>query len=385
MKPKFLFLSSCVAVTLTVPAVADIIYSNFLDTAIPTDFTGVTLSIDGGTINPFFGGVGVANNDLFQPVRSGTGNLDPLANLSVGSVIDVGNFFSTGYGGSQTHLGTTFTDGVEGNIGFQLNGTDYGWMRVVFTGNTGGAVIKDWAYDNSGAAIVVGRVNQSAVDAGTQLVTLSPGIGESFALGSAISNTGGNVNSVIKTGAGTAILTPSNTYTGTTSVSNGTLVVNGNISTSSLTTVNSGGTLAGSGTVSALTVETGGTLAPGSGIDSLGINGDLMLESGSFSTFEINPSGNLSDLVITPALLTFGGSLNVTNIGGPLANGNTFNLFDWGSSSGAFASVTLPDLDPGLEWDRDSLYVNGQLSVIPEPTAALLGGLGMLALLRRRR
>ncbi|MCF7734384.1 MAG: hypothetical protein K9N23_22065, partial [Akkermansiaceae bacterium] len=75
----------------------------------------------------------------------------------------------------------------------------------------------------------------------------------------------------------------------------------------------------------------------------------------------------------------------VTNIGGPLANGNTFNLFDWGSSSGAFASVTLPDLDPGLEWDRDSLYVNGQLSVIPEPTAALLGGLGMLALLRRRR
>ncbi len=33
----------------------------------------------------------------------------------------------------------------------------------------------------------------------------------------------------------------------------------------------------------------------------------------------------------------------------------------------------------------DNIIVNGTVSVIPEPRAALLGGLGMLALLRRRR
>ena len=385
MKPNPRFISGCFALALTVPVTADTIYSNLLDTPIPTGFTGITLNINGGTINPFFGGVGVANNNLFQPVRTGTGNLDSLSNISIGSTINVANIFSSGAGGSQTHLGTTFTAGQEGNIGFRLNGSDYGWMRVVFTGNTSGAVIKDWAYDNSGQAIVVGRVNQSAASGGAQLVTLSPGTGESFALGSVISNTGGNTNSVLKTGAGTTTLTQSNSYTGTTSVSNGKLVVNGNISTSILTTVNSGGTLAGSGTIGNLSVLSGGTLSPGSGIDDLGVAGDMTLVDGSFSEFEINTSGDISDLVTASNLLTFGGTLNVTNIGGTLIDGDTFNLFDWGSTSGSFSRVNLPGLDGGLSWDQSNLYVNGQITVVPEPAAALLGGLGMLALMRRRR
>ena len=46
------------------------------------------------------------------------------------------------FGGSQDHLvggSPTFAAGVEGYIGFKLNGTNYGSMRVVFTNNTGGA------------------------------------------------------------------------------------------------------------------------------------------------------------------------------------------------------------------------------------------------------
>jgi hypothetical protein len=31
-------------------------------------------------------------------------------------------------------------------------------MRVIFTNSTSGAVVKDWAYDNSGAALVTGNV-----------------------------------------------------------------------------------------------------------------------------------------------------------------------------------------------------------------------------------
>jgi hypothetical protein len=78
-------------------------------------------------------------------------------------VIDASSqFLSTGFGGSQDHVGSTFTAGAEGYIGFKLNGTDYGWMRVVFTNNTGGALIKDWAYDNSGGSIATGNVLQSA-------------------------------------------------------------------------------------------------------------------------------------------------------------------------------------------------------------------------------
>ncbi|MEI7909606.1 MAG: autotransporter-associated beta strand repeat-containing protein [Verrucomicrobiota bacterium] len=231
MKSHRPFLSIGIAVSLIAPAVGDTIYSNLLDTPISTDFTGVTLNIAGGSINPFFGGVAVANNNLLQPVRSSTGNLAAIANLSAGSVIDASAMFATGFGGSQTHLGTTFTAGQEGNIGFQLNGSNYGWLRVVFTNNTGGAVIKDWAYDNSGQPVVVGRVHQGAVATGTQLVTLSPGSGESFVLGSALANTGGNVNSLIKAGAGTVTLSQVSTYTGNTTVNAGTLIVAANSAT----------------------------------------------------------------------------------------------------------------------------------------------------------
>ena len=136
--------------SLLLPAAADTVYSNFQNITIPTDFTGVTVSVAGGTINPFFGGVGVANNNLLQPLRVGTGNLDKLLNLSVGSTIDVSSLYlSAGSGGSVSHLGSTFTAGQEGYFGFKLNAADYGWMRVVFTGNTAGAVIEDWANDNS--------------------------------------------------------------------------------------------------------------------------------------------------------------------------------------------------------------------------------------------
>ena len=106
----------------------------------------------------------------------------------------------------------------------------------------------------------------------------------------------------------------------------------------------------------------------------------------STTTFEIDNTAGTSDLGITTALLTFGGSLNVTNIGGTLVAGNSFNLFDWGTTTGTFSSVNLPALGGPLSWDVTSLYTNGTIVIIPEPTtAALLGGLATLVMLRRRR
>ena len=86
------------------------------------------------------------------------------------------------------------------------------------------------------------------------------------------------------------------------------------------------------------------------------------------------------------AAMAFGGTLSVTNIGAALANGDVFNLFDWGTTaSGMFSTVSLPGLTGDLTWDQSKLYTNGTISVVPEPDAALLGGLGVLMLLRRRR
>jgi autotransporter-associated beta strand protein len=193
------------------------------------------------------------------------------------------------------------------------------------------------------------------------------------------------VGGINKSGTGTLSLPGANNYSGATAVTGGTLLVNGNISTS-ITTVSTGGTLAGTGTVGATTIQTTGILAPGSGgIESLN-TGALTLDSGSFSNFEINATLDTSDLAISSALLTFGGTLNVNNIGGILLLGDTFNLFDWNTTTGAFSTLNLPGLDPGLTWDTGSLYTAGTITVIPEPNvAALLGGLGTILLLRRRR
>lgn len=66
-----------------------------------------------------------------------------------------------------------------------------------------------------------------------------------------------------KQGPGTMELTATNTYTGTTTVSAGTLLVNGSTSTGAVN-VSSGATLAGDGTIGGtVTIASGGTLSPG--------------------------------------------------------------------------------------------------------------------------
>jgi len=194
--------------------------------------------------------------------------------------------------------------------------------------------------------------------------------------------------SLVVAGSGVQILSGTNTYTGTTDVTGGNLIINGNISTSSLTSVSGTGTLSGIGTVGAATILAGGTLAPGNSIGTLNFSQTLTLAG--ISNFEIDPtlsSGLNADLANVTSGVTYGGTLNVTYAGASsnFANGMQFNLFDASSFSGVFGTLNFPTLTSGLTWQND-LALNGSIAVVPEPSdAALLSGLGMLALLRRRR
>jgi hypothetical protein len=61
--------------------------------------------------------------------------------------------------------------------------------------------------------------------------------------------------------------------------------------------------------------------------------------------------------------LSLGGTLNVSLIDDftPVA-GQAFDIFDWGSRSGSFASINLPALS-GLAWNTSQLYTSGVISI----------------------
>ncbi|MCI0333394.1 MAG: autotransporter adhesin family protein [Planctomycetes bacterium] len=102
------------------------------------------------------------------------------------------------------------------------------------------------------------------------------------------------------------------------------------------TTIVTAGNLALSST-STLIIELGGT-TPGSGHDQIDAAGTLALDG---------------TLLVALA-----------NGFGP-ASGNSFDLFNWATSSGMFDTLMLPALSAGLAWNTSQLYVSGVLSIVP--------------------
>ncbi|MDW6020390.1 autotransporter domain-containing protein [Mesorhizobium sp. BAC0120] len=127
---------------------------------------------------------------------------------------------------------------------------------------------------------------------------------------------------IVENDAGTTILTAdSSGFAGTTSVSGGTLIVNGALG--GAVEVLSGGRLGGSGTLTGnvLAGNTGiGTIAPGNSPGTLTIGGNLTLGSNAILDFQLgDPSGTAgvdSDLINVAGNLTLDGTLNVADAGG---------------------------------------------------------------------
>lgn len=210
--------------------------------------------------------------------------------------------------------------------------------------------------------------------------------------------------SLVKEGSGTQTLGDTNTYTGATTVSAGKLVINGNITTS-ITTVSSGGTLDGVGTVGAITVNSGGTLAPGSSPGILNA-GNTTLELGSTLGIEIDGASLATgyDQLNVGGTVSLAGLLSITMGSFTPADGDLFFILANDGTddiSGVFSNAALDGSTYSLDGQDFKISYFGNhtgggagsftggndvvLMAVPEPASALLGSLGLIALLRRRR
>src|SRR5262245_26306908 len=164
-----------------------------------------------------------------------------------------------------------------------------------------------------------------------------------------------------KQAAGKLTLTGTNTYTGVTGVSAGTLLVNGVIGNSAVFVTN--GTLNGNGLIQGpVTVQSGGSLAPGASIGVLTISNSLSLSG--MTVMELNTAVGTNDLVRGLASVTYGGTLSLSNLAGSVTASNKFKLFSANSYNGAFAALSPTNPGPNLAWNTNTLATDGTLLVV---------------------
>jgi len=240
-----------------------------------------------------------------------------------------------------------------------LNTTGFGNAHVDLGANV-------WAYQTAGGAVAIGELT------GAPGATLSSG---AWTLGARNNDSTyrGRITgtSLTKTGAGTLTLTGTNSYNGVTAINAGRLLVNGVHTGTNTLTVAAAGTLGGFGALTGNTLVHG-RLEPGSNsVGTLTFSNRLTLNPGSLTVLEIRKTPFAHDRVVAGGLLTFGGTLAVTNLAGPLAAGDVFPLFSAGGFTNTFAALQLPPPDAGLAWDTSQLAVNGTLRVLALTPPAL--------------
>ena len=326
----------------------------------------VNVTVNAGTLE-FVGEAEAGAGGGYGFVRNGTITVNSGATLSLtGS--------STGFGwrtdnpSSITINGGTVTSGTNHifDIGGGVNMT--GGLLDSTTGSFQwkGTALNTLASANT--ATIAGGLNlRTDYGAFTQTVNVADGAAATDLLISAnITQASGNAGGITKTGAGTMTLSGNSTYTGATTVSVGTLLVTGALGNSAVS-VASSATVGGSGTIGSTLSFAGDSFfdvfSAVVGNDPLAVTGTVSFGSG----FGIDNLTGINWASVAPGTYTLIDSVQDFSLAG---------LDNWG-----IANAFTVDAGKSAYFQSGSL----QLVVVPEPRAALLGGLGLLALLRRRR
>jgi len=305
-------------------------------------------------------------------------------------------YFSGTISGAGTFIksGSSFmalTGSVDSSVNVQIAGGRIKSSAKVIKGDVTGAAGTTLQFEESKAAVYDGTFS----GAGALLKTGS----RSLTLANAPSNTGGihvagGSLSVDAGGAfGGGLTVDQNTTFLNTSddllTIGGRTYVQGIVDTTEDSTTVFTGLVSGAGSFAGFgQVEFDGGYSPGNSPASVTFQGDVNFSSDLAMELGGTTLGTGYDHLNVLGNASLSGDLKVAYYGTFSASlGQSFDLFDFNSSSGAFATLTLPTLASGLEWNTSGLYSSGTISVqaVPEPASLVALALGGLVLLRRRK
>ncbi len=337
-----------------------------------------------------------------------------FSNASGAGLVDLFiNGSNTTWTGSQARLTTNANNNITlGNVNalgsaqlamsgnHNINAT----VNIVSNGSlsvSGGSAATNVSFKGSNYSFASGTMNETGLKLAPQGNTVT--VRGLFASADEIVVNGSATGKVVFDG-NVETLTQASRIEGFIRVEGGTLLINGihtvtKAATDTNYTVNSGATLGGNGTLRGGGLATiTGTLAPGSdsiGTLTFGTNAsttsttDVQFNLDSVFAMELASAGS-SDLLAIAGGLTLGTgvTLDLTQLSGTLSGNYTLATFS--SLVGTFDTVNYnggsvnPNLINGtheLVYGSNSIMLN----VIPEPSSALLIGLGAFGLLARRR
>ncbi|HEY2810790.1 MAG TPA: autotransporter domain-containing protein, partial [Rhabdochlamydiaceae bacterium] len=184
---------------------------------------------------------------------------------------------------------------------------------------------------------------------------------------------------LIKQGSGTVILSNINSVGGITTVSSGSLAVNGSLSGAGTLVVSPGATLQGTGIISKDS-SISGVLAPGNNIGIIHFIGAETLTAGSTLEIELNPiTADLVDIVGT-LVIQPGASLNILPEMGSYPSTFLYTIVQTtGGVTGTFSSVTSPLPTFAGSVVYTPLDVLLELSIIPFNSIISGGNAGAVA------
>jgi hypothetical protein len=299
------------------------------------------------------GGVGLA---------WGFGDGTPLYGAGGGGSFGSGGADGGGAGGNPSGANGTAGFGAGGGGGSTGGGNGgLGTVKLAYLGSQIGTATNGTQSSGTGAAAGYTIVDYSTVGSGSFEVTsaeLSSRLAATLTGG--LSGSGG----LTFAGPGTLTLTGNNNdYTGATQVTGGVLIVDGAITATSLTTVDPGAALGGTGSiVNVVQILAGGTVSPGTAAATgiLTVGGlDLAASSTALMQIMGTTAGTGYDKIVSTGNVDYAGAtLQLQMSGTGYAVGTVFDLFDASSVSGTLAAISMAGSSDG--WQSVAWYTPGQ-------------------------